>query len=309
MKKTSLSKSLCWIAVLSLGCSFFTNCKSTTSKHQSTNKPQTSSKFDETLTLTKDQIEFIQNHVSQLLAWEGYWTVDKPDKDVAYEITIGKKIPIALLSLDGYVIVHLQLFERYYEIKYDKYGDGYLSSPEISRPVNPLPTSQSTEHHRDGLEAFFENASRSNLEPFVKETLKNLTGQRSSYWIGSGEIELLPIAPMKFSPMTPEKRMMLDRISKESYRQASKMLDKNERLKITIPNFNLGDSGIWVLIEHGKREGFVMALSLPMSLQREPVAVSGFVNFDINNPRYGIKTYEVEKIKANAIKVIRSVMR
>lgn len=307
MKKTSLPISLCWLVFLFLICSSFINCKSATPKHQSSSKPSTSSKLDESLALTKDQIEFIQNNVSQLLAWQEYWTVDESDRDVDYVENIGKKIPIKILSLDGYVVVHLHYSKKYYEIKYDKYGDGYLSSPEVSPRLNLQPINQATENSRDALEAFFEESPQSGSEPFLKETLKNLTGQSSSYWIGDGAIELLPIAPMRFSSMTPEKRIMLDLIAKEALRQASEMLDKNQRLKITIPNFNLGDFGIWVLVEYGKKEGCVMAISFPINPQREPVAFRGFVNFDINNPRYGIKTDEVEKIKANAIKIIRSV--
>lgn len=125
------------------------------------------------------------------------------------------------------------------------------------------------------------------------------------YWVGDAEITLPPPGPPPYEPVSEDKQLLLERILQETIKYTEMMFKKGELATITVPNFNVGDPRIWVLMEHEQGGGAIIDIQLNTNPKDEPVSFAGVVTYDIRVDRYGIKDDSEEKIRRQALKILK----
>jgi len=270
------------------------------------------------MALSKEQIAFIEKNVPQILLWERFWTVPLDSQDPVYDENIGRTVPVKLISLKGAVIVFIPWL-RHTAITYVKLPGGQLDYsgfsgwPEMSQkdivdgPIKTLPASS-------GWSTFLSLIKSSegtdlNLTKEQKEIYLDLEKSAMQYSQLDAQIRLLPSASPAYAPDDDDKQILLERIIEEALEYSEKLFEGGKMVNITVPNFNVGDSRIWVLIEDGDKNGVIVNIQMTTNPRRNPVAFSGIVLYDIKVERYGVETGTVRKIRQQAVKVVRHTIK
>lgn len=119
------------------------------------------------------------------------------------------------------------------------------------------------------------------------------------------EITLLPLTVPAYDSMGVEKRALLESIVRECIELAQTMFGKNKGdiVTISVPDFNLDDDRIWILLEE-RGEAYTMSLKMDVMNKDLPVRYQNTVEIR-SNPRYGLRIGADKKIERIAIERLR----
>lgn len=265
------------------------------------------------LVLSTEQLDYIKDTTPKFIAWQAYWLSDNTR-------SVGKKVPIKIINLEKRVIIFFPTLQptgvTYLKLDNGKLGVAesvdcmYLSGEKGTAEIVKSPASSNSDRP---LIRFFKE-SIYNPEDKDGEWRLNLQKLDELYSVLDQEIMLFPKGPPPYDSMNAYKQRLLEQVVKVAINQAEIMFNKGEIMTIVVPNFNIGDSRIWVLVERQKKprddiRGLVLDLDLSADPIGEQVTFAGFAIHDIDNERYGIKTHTVEKIKRNSIKSVEYTIR
>jgi len=263
------------------------------------------------LTLTSDQIAFIEKNVPKAIAWQMYWTQPDASKDPSYAARAGKSVSAKYVNLECAVMIWIDDL-RYSSVVYVKMPDGQLDYPGFlgytdgNADLDDLLKSgnlSSTSWHLFLLKLDYFAGPGLSLAPEQKEKYRQQFKSISSYSLTDGEVTLPPLGPPTYEASSETKERLLERITTEAVEQCNKMYREGETVTITIPNFNVGDPRIWVLMEPQRGRGVIIDIQLCTNPKDEPVIFGSVVNWDIKVDRYGVKDDTIEKIRDQLLKV------
>lgn len=268
------------------------------------------------LKLTDDQIAFIQKNVSNVISARTYWTWPDADKDLFYKANAGKFVPVKYISFEHAVIVWINQL-RDLSVGYIKFPDGRLDYPAsvdywTSGPEDIEDLIKAGKMRPGNWNRFimmldmldYEYELRSAREQ--KDNYRTQFTSPKSHQVMDANIILPPLAPLTYDPMTETKQLLLQRILKESAHQADMMFEKQETVSITVPDFNVGESFVWVLIENKEGGGAIVSIDLTTDPKEHPVFFSGVVTYDIKANKYGLgeEARTTKMIKEHTLKTI-----
>lgn len=311
-------KDLRSILVLVLVCASVVGC-SGTQADQKVGKRECSSPE---LELDQTRMTYISESIQRLFQWSAYWTYNDEESKSLYNAKIGRKIPLDVYSLARGVIVYLPSLGTSV-VMFEKSPDGNLSNPNFLVGGIVKEGLSKVEFEGDKLMAIAKAIGDWNefLVITGKETqreirqfpviLSDLDKQRYiannrdtlKYCQIGSELNLLPLAPPTYDPMDERKQILLGELVRASQRLVQRMFAKGEMLTITLPNFNVNDERVWILIEDEKGEGCTMSMGIDTMNRDAPVNYESMVELR-SNPKYGIKIGAEEKIKKAAAKVL-----
>lgn len=77
-------------------------------------------------------------------------------------------------------------------------------------------------------------------------------------------------------------------------------------MSITVPDFNVGESFVWVLIQNKNGGGVIVSIDLTTDPKEHPVFFSGVVTYDIRSNRYGLgeEARTTKMIKKHALRSV-----
>ncbi len=286
------------------------------------------------LKLTDEQIAFIEKNAPKGIAWQAYWTWDHPELNPFYVANAGKKVPAKYISFEHALIVWINEI-RIVSVAYVKMPDGSLDYPASVtsaagdvddllkagslRPSNwdaflmmldYYPELRLVRQEKDGYETQFPSPLKRALARHEAGQQKNeydtqLTSP-NPHWVTDAEITLPELGPPSYEPMSETKELLLARILKESQHQADTMFEKHQNAIITVPDFNIGEPGIQVLIQDEKGGGVIVAIQLTTKPREHPVFFGGVVTYDITANRYGLgeEAQAARMIREHALKKI-----
>ena len=259
------------------------------------------------LALTEQQIKYIKSNAPKLLARRGFTEeIRQP-----YSENLGTPVPVILVATRGAVAVFIPKL-RHIAVSYIRMPDGRLDYPAINSwpemfgkddvegDIKHFPDAgpfqiliSSTDGDELGLterqkEAYYE------LEFITPRRVK----RPIRYWKAREEITLLSENP-PYEPISEDKAILLKRITDCVEENASPLFDDGMRLTITVPNFDIGDTGVAVLIEPTIGESCVLNIRLTSNPKRQPVMYTGV---SICAARYGIEDDRPQWIKRNALR-------
>lgn len=323
----SISAALaCSLILVCIGCNW-----AHASRERDANKRGAKSDI---LRLSNDQITFIETHVTNLIASEIYWS--SGDDDPFYEAHAGRKVVAKYISFERAVIILVDEL-KIASVSYIKMPDGRLDYPGSVdftsgsdnvedliragklRPGNwdrfvmmldYYPELKLAREQKEGYDNQFPSPLKRSLaqHEIGQENKKQsiLVPSPNPHWITNAEITLPELGSPSYKPMTDTKEFLLARVLREAQRQADVMFEKQERATVTVPDFNVGDAKIWVLIEHEKGGGVIVSIDLTTNPKEHPVFFSGVVTYDIRANRYGLgfEAQTAKKIKDNQLKTV-----
>jgi len=241
--------------------------------------------------LTAVQDAFLKDNLPKLLRWYQLWTRADPFDDQTYLNHVGKVLQAQVYGLSDHVVVFIPALHRAFV--YERVPDGALTHPgEVS---------WTGMDQAQDLSQLLREPPMGRARP-----LGNFKGA-IKYWRGNSPLMLLSSLPPAYETMNPSKDGLLDRIANEARTAARKFYDKGEEISITIPNFDLGEPQIWVMMKGQKDSGMVISIQLSVNPSGEP-AFMNVVDYDISVARNGIKTDCADKIRENSLKTIRYVI-
>jgi hypothetical protein len=263
------------------------------------------------------QMSHIKDSLQKLFQWEAYWTYNDDESKSSYKEKIGRPLSIEVFSLRRGVIVFISGLENSV-VKFRKTADGDLSNPQFVRG------GAGVDFDGDKLTAianalgdwreflFLAGAETakgldqppllipaSNMKSYIEHNRDTI-----KYCQTSSDIALLPLKTLTYDPMDDRKQALLDHIVAESTDLAQTMFTKGHTVVISVPNFNLNDDRIWVLLEESKVEAYTISLKLDAMNTETPVKYMNTVEIK-SAPKYGIRIGADEKIRRAPIKVLR----
>jgi len=286
-------------------------------KAQDSTKEQECSRKD--LKLDEQQMNYLKESVQKLLQWEAYWQYDDPDDRDTYNQKTNLKVAMITFSMSRGVIVLIPTLDNSV-VTFKKLMDGTISSPRSVRSGpgfagsfegdTLIAIAKALGNWREFI-SFSGRAIGEDLNsvpPIIRDSdMKSyIDANRESirYCKMHSEITVLPLEPMAYDPLDETKQVLLRAIIDESTRIANVMFPKGANVRITVPNFNVNDAGIWVLLEKTGGEAYIIGLSLDVINQHSPVSFVGTVETR-SNPKYGIPLRADSKIKREAIKFLQ----
>jgi len=304
-----LSASTCTLIIL-----FYLGCRGMSAEYQTVGP---NSKQDE-LVLTKEQIDFIEENVPRLLQWQEFWTTGDPETSSVYTENIGKRLPARFISLKGAVIILMPKLDNE-AIIYVKMPDGRLDYPgfggwvgmredkDFDEFIRTPPSSTNWSLFRSLIQT--SEGKELNLTQEQREMYLNLFNSSTRCWMTEGKIILPGPGLPKYDPINEGKKHLLERITGKAIEEAEKTFDKDDWVTITIPNFNVGDPFVLVLIEQKKGGGIIVRFQLNTNPKDEPIIFAGVDNWDTSVNRYGIKDDTPEKIKRVSLKTLEYTVK
>ncbi|MEK6406897.1 MAG: hypothetical protein AABN34_08035 [Acidobacteriota bacterium] len=270
------------------------------------------------LEIDEKQMSNIKDSIRRFFQWEAYWTYTDQQRRAFYDEKSNKRFSILVFSLSHGLIVFVPDMENSV-LTFRKSPDGNISGP---RSVKSGP-SFTRDFEGDNLlviakalgnwrEFILLTGREIEKEPYgipllipEEEMRRYIDRNRDSmkYCQVQSEINLLPRTPVTYDPMDKKKEALLEAIGEASIDLARMMFIKGVGVTITIPNFNINDGGIWVLIENSHREAYTMGMSIDVTKTDTPVTYVGTVEIR-RNPKYGIRIGADEKIRQAAIKTL-----
>lgn len=269
------------------------------------------------LKLTSDQMAFIERNITNLIAADTYWTWPDADVDPFYLANAGSKVPVKYISFECAVIVWVGELRKV-SVGYVKMPDGHLDYPAsvdywTSGPDDIEDLVKSGKMRPGNWDRFvmmldYERELSSAREQ--EDKYRTQFTSRKAHLVTNAEITLPPLGPPRYDPMNETKELLLERILKESAHQADMMFEKQESVSITVPDFNVGESFVWVLIQN-KEGGAIVSIDLTTDPKEHPVFFGGVVTYDIRANRYGLgrEALTTKMIRQHALKIIRYTVK
>jgi len=269
------------------------------------------------LELTRDQIAFIEKNVANLIAARTYWTSRYADVAPSYVANAGRKVPAKYISFECAVIVWVDEL-RNESVGYVKMPDGRLDYPASvdwtsgAEDIEDLiKAGKMRPGNWDRFVMMLDYEPELRLAREQKDKYSTQFISRKEHWVTDAEITLPPLGPPRYDPMNETKGLLLDRILKASAHQADLMFEKQESVSITVPDFNVGESFVWVLIRTKNGGGVIVSIDLTTDPKEHPVLFSGVVTYDISANRYGLgeEARSARMIRQRALKIVRHTIK
>lgn len=268
------------------------------------------------LAVDEKRMNYIKDSLQRLFQWEAYWTFNDDESKSSYNAKAGQPVSINVFNFKRGVVVFIPGLE-YSVVKFRKYDDGNLSNPQLVSNGARL-SSEGDELMAvakalgdseflliTGQETYRE--PRRSPKPIPYPNMKSYIERNRDaieYCQAQSAIDPLPLTAPAYDSMDERKQALLGNIVKESTELARTMFAKGDTVTIRVPNFNLNDDRIWVLMEVGKGEAYTVCLKIDVMNTDAPVAYMNTVEIR-NNPKYGIRIGADEKIKHASVKVLR----
>lgn len=268
--------------------------------------------------LDEKQLSYIKDSVQRLFRWDAYWTYTDQVNRASYNERINQTFSMLVFSLSHGVVVFVPRLENAV-IAFGKLANGNISNPRF---VRRGPAFDGT---AEGDKLIAIAKALGNWREFILFTgeeieteqhripllipeddmKKYIERNRDSikYCQIESEINLLPLEPLTYDPMDEKKQALLEAIVKASIGLAKTMCNRGTSVTITIPNFNVNDGGIWILLEERHGEAYTLGMNLDITNTDAPVTYIGTVEIR-SSPKYGKPIGADEKIRKAAIKVL-----
>lgn len=243
-----------------------------------------------------------------------YWTWAGDYVDKRYVENAGKMIAVKVITLTETVIVFIpQLSDS--AIMYVRIGRR-LEDP-ISADWMMVRGEPAVMRGSSSGDCYVIHSS--DKVDFAREKPNSTQGQREwhidlenpgkQYRVVDRQIVLLPLGALPYGPMSEDKKLLLEGIVQEVEKQADIMFDKGETVTIAVPDFNLGDPRIWVLVERIKEKsgdigGFVIDIQLNSNPKDHPAKFTSFVIHDTKELGFASQADVIKKIRLHSIKTI-----
>jgi hypothetical protein len=264
------------------------------------------------LSLDEKQKNYIEDSIAKLFQWDSYWTGDDEDSRSSYNQKVGEKANIIVINLKQGIVVFVPSCGNA-AIKFRKSMNGDISNPQylrggvdrggdsligIAKVLGDWQEFLKFTGRDADIESypFPRGASDQEMKMYIEQNRPSI-----GYCEIHGEITYLPQKPT-YDSMDERKEAILKLITDECIKLAQVMFNKGDTVTISIPNFNLNDDRIWVLLED-QAEAYTMSLKMDLADKDYPITFQNTVEIR-SEPKYGIRIGADEKIRQAAIKTL-----
>lgn len=299
---------LCIILVVALASVSIVGCRATQA-----DRPAEKCQVQE-LQLDENQIEHIKDSIQKRFQWDAYWTYNDNSSQSAYSERTLERVSLVLFSLKRGVVVVIPTLEKF--IVFRKSPEGAISSPYFVPGGGPAFDGDFDGYKAAAMAKDLGDNSRELLlelgkafpqiiheEQVMKDRMEH-SPDSPKYCQTKSDMRLLPLTVPTYDPMDERKEALLGAIVEASIKHAQTMFTKGETITITLPNFNVSDERIWILLEDGKAEAYTVHLNITVMNTEVSASYGGTVEIR-SNPKYGIRIGAEEKIKRDAIKILK----
>lgn len=260
--------------------------------------------------LNNQQIDFIRDSVPKLLVWEAFWFGSSyasggsgVDRKI-YQENVGKPFPVKLISLEGAVVILIPLLHT--AVTYVEMPGGRLDFPSITAWGDILEIRDDDTGIRNTLKASLGWSIF--LRCLERGQIVGLTAQQTATYVGllskqmtyseiNSTIVLLRLVPPVYDPMNDTKRLLLERIQETAIEQAETMFEMGDDVIISVPDFNVGDPLISILMESKQNSAMLVDLQLNTNPKDEPVSFVVAKMFETGVGSNGPNDHTPERIR------------